>query len=98
MTPKGLVAVTWEESLVGANPLQCRSARALRTAAHWEIAPPGTIEGGDLIRLDDYTFAVGIGPRTNDAGVDQLQSILGAAVEIHRVPLPPLAIPRMYST
>ena len=94
VTPKGLVACHMGRVSRRGEPL-CNAA----ALEHYglpligEIAPPGTIEGGDLIRLDDYTFAVGIGPRTNDAGVDQLQSILGAAVEIHRVPLPPPSHP-----
>jgi N-dimethylarginine dimethylaminohydrolase len=53
-----------------------------------EITAPGTIEGGDLIWLHEKALAVGIGPRTNDEGVDQLQDIVGPDVEIHRVPLP----------
>ena len=53
-----------------------------------EITSPGTLEGGDVIRLNEYTMAVGIGPRTNHAGVDQLQALLGPNIAIHRVPLP----------
>jgi N-dimethylarginine dimethylaminohydrolase len=38
-----------------------------------EIKPPGTMEGGDLIFLDQDTLLVGIGNRTNWAGLRQLQ-------------------------
>ncbi|HIL63314.1 MAG TPA: amidinotransferase [Porticoccaceae bacterium] len=53
-----------------------------------EILAPGTIEGGDLIWLDSNSIAVGLGPRTNQAGIDQLHYIVGEAVEIQVVPLP----------
>jgi len=53
-----------------------------------EILSPGTIEGGDLIWLDEHRLAVGLGPRTNQAGIDQLQHIVGTGVEVHVVPLP----------
>jgi len=52
------------------------------------IEKPGTIEGGDLIWLDATKLAVGLGPRTNAAGIAQLQALLGPEVEVHVVPLP----------
>lgn len=53
-----------------------------------EIKAPGTIEGGDIIWLDDGALAVGQGPRTNAEGIRQLQALLGDDVEVHVVPLP----------
>jgi N-dimethylarginine dimethylaminohydrolase len=52
------------------------------------ITPPGRIEGGDVVWLDASTIAVGRGYRTNDAGIDQLKSLLGPAVDVVVVPLP----------
>ncbi|NVJ69125.1 MAG: amidinotransferase [Alphaproteobacteria bacterium] len=53
-----------------------------------EIKAPGTIEGGDIIWLDNGALAVGQGPRTNAEGIRQLQALLGGDVEVHVVPLP----------
>jgi N-dimethylarginine dimethylaminohydrolase len=52
------------------------------------IDPPGRLEGGDVVWLDEHTLAVGRGYRTNDDGIAQLRAILGAAVEVIVVPLP----------
>ncbi len=42
------------------------------------IEAPGTVEGGDTLWIDERTLAVGRGYRTNRAGIEQLQTILGA--------------------
>ena len=52
------------------------------------ICPPGRIEGGDLIWLDERTIVIGRGYRTNASGIQQLRALVGNAVEIHEVPLP----------
>jgi len=60
----------------------------------WDIAiagviePPGQLEGGDVVWLDDRTVVVGRGYRTNDEGIRQYRELLGRAVELHVVPLP----------
>ncbi|NQU87608.1 MAG: hypothetical protein HQ541_17795 [Mariniphaga sp.] len=41
-----------------------------------EILSPGTIEGGDVVWLDEYTLAVGHSYRTNEKGIEQLKQIL----------------------
>lgn len=52
------------------------------------IQAPGTLEGGDVVWLDDRTIAVGRGYRTNDAGLAQLREILGDSIdELIVVPL-----------
>ena len=53
-----------------------------------EILAPGTLEGGDFIWLSDTNAAVGLGPRTNQEGIDQLKKILGNTIELHVVKLP----------
>jgi N-dimethylarginine dimethylaminohydrolase len=53
------------------------------------IEPPGTVEGGDTLWLDERTLSVGRGYRTNDAGVDQLRAILAEqGVSVMTVELP----------
>ena len=53
------------------------------------IAPPGLLEGGDVIWLDRRTVAVGRGYRTNDEGIAQLRLLLGDSIdELIVVPLP----------
>jgi N-dimethylarginine dimethylaminohydrolase len=39
---------------------------------HARIEPPGTVEGGDTVWLDERTLLVGRGYRTNASGVEQL--------------------------
>lgn len=53
------------------------------------ITEPGTAEGGDLVWLDETTLVAGRGFRTNQAGIDQLEGILGPlGVAIHVFDLP----------
>lgn len=52
------------------------------------IGGEGTLEGGDVTWLDTETLSVGRGYRTNDEGIRQLRSILGAEVEVIEVALP----------
>lgn len=78
-----------------------KEARAAEPAAQQEelrrqawpiagsIAPPGRIEGGDLVWLDDRTIAAGEGARTNADGIRQLRALLGGSIdELIVVPLP----------
>ena len=41
-----------------------------------QINPPGSMEAGDTLWLNDQTLAVGRGFRTNQEGIDQLRAIL----------------------
>ncbi len=52
------------------------------------IEPPGRLEGGDVVWLDERTLVVGRGYRTNADGIRQLRTILGSRVEVVEVPLP----------
>ncbi len=53
------------------------------------ITAPGTLEGGDVAWLDEYTLAVGHTYRTNEEGIKQLTSLLQPlGVEVITVPLP----------
>ena len=53
-----------------------------------QIKAPGTLEGGDFIWIDNHHAAVGLGPRTNIEGINQLKEILGSEVNLHVVDLP----------
>jgi N-dimethylarginine dimethylaminohydrolase len=53
------------------------------------IHDPGTLEGGDVVRLDGETYAVGHGYRTNAEGIRQFRKLTSAFVrEVVAVPLP----------
>ena len=54
-----------------------------------KLEAPATVEGGDTIWLDERTLLVGIGYRTNEAGVDALHGLL-PDTEIHAFDLPHL--------
>jgi N-dimethylarginine dimethylaminohydrolase len=55
---------------------------------HGAVRPPGRLEGGDLVWLDDETVVVGRGYRTNDEGIRQLGTLLGPGIRVVVVPLP----------
>ena len=53
------------------------------------IELPGTIEGGDVVWIDERTVAVGEGYRTNAEGIHQFKALLGQHVDkVITVPLP----------
>jgi len=82
----------------------CAMGKALRAGepaaqeaafARWNIPvvgriePPGRLEGGDVVWLDDRTVVVGRGYRTNDEGIRQFRALLGHTIdELVVVPLP----------
>ena len=89
VTPKGMVLCTMGKPSRRSEPAAQASAfEALGIPVAGRITPPGTLEGGDLIWLDDRTLAVGLGYRTNADGIAQLRAIVGAAVDVIVVPLP----------
>ena len=54
-----------------------------------KISPPGKLEGGDIVWIDNRTIAVGVGYRSNLEGIAQLKEILSDDVdEIIPVHLP----------
>jgi N-dimethylarginine dimethylaminohydrolase len=61
---------------------------ALGVAIAGRISPPGKLEGGDLIWLDERTLAIGRGYRTNAEGIRQLRGLVGESVDVVEVPLP----------
>ena len=66
-----------------------RAAERLGVPVVGAIEPPGRLEGGDVVWLDERTVVVGRGYRTNDAGIQQYRAMLGDAIdEVIVVPLP----------
>jgi N-dimethylarginine dimethylaminohydrolase len=92
VTPDGLVLCAMGKPAREGEP--AAQGRAFAAAARpWTvvvgaIAPPGRIEGGDVVWFDDRTVAVGRGYRTNAEGIRQFAAILGPTVEVIEVPLP----------
>ena len=53
------------------------------------VREPGTLEGGDVVWLDERTAAIGHGYRTNAEGIRQFREIVaGEGCEVIEVPLP----------
>ena len=66
-----------------------RSYRDLGIPILGRIEPPGTVEGGDTLWLDERTLAIGRGYRTNADGIAQLGVILATiGVRLVEVALP----------
>ena len=54
-----------------------------------QIKSPGTLEGGDVVWIDERILAVGEGYRTNAEGINQFKSLLKNDVDkVITVPLP----------
>jgi N-dimethylarginine dimethylaminohydrolase len=63
-----------------------RWARARGIPLHGRIEPPGTVDGGDTFWLTPELLCLGRSLRTNQAGCDQLATIVGGDVRVFDVP------------
>lgn len=89
VTPRGVVLCGMgKPQREGEPPAQRTALDAWDVDVVGAIAPPGRLEGGDVVWFDRDTVAVGQGYRTNDAGIGQLRSLLGDTVQVMAVPLP----------
>jgi N-dimethylarginine dimethylaminohydrolase len=90
VTPHGIVLCRMGKAERATEPdAQRRAFESWRLPICGTITPPGSIEGGDVLWLDERTVVVGRGYRTNDAGISQFRDLLGNAVdEFIVVPLP----------
>ena len=90
VSPRGIVLSSMGKRARQAEPTA--QERAFRSfgpiAIQGRIEPPGLLEGGDVVWLDTRTLVVGRGYRTNAAGIAQLRSMFGSAIEVVDVPLP----------
>ena len=91
VSPRGVILCSMGKAARAGEPAaQARALQAMTgaPAIAGAIEPPGRLEGGDVVWLDERTIVVGRGYRTNADGIRQLRAILGAAVTLVEVPLP----------
>src|SRR5688500_16651547 len=92
VSPRGLILCSMGKPAREPEPAAQERALAAAPAPSLPICgriePPGRLEGGDVVRMDDRTIVVGRGYRTNAEGIRQLGALLGPGVEVVEVPLP----------
>ena len=92
VSPRGVIFCSMGKPAREAEPAAQERALAAAPAMPLpvcgRIVPPGRLEGGDVVWMDDRTIVVGRGYRTNAEGIRQLGALLGPGVEIVEVPLP----------
>jgi N-dimethylarginine dimethylaminohydrolase len=89
VSPRGVILCAMgKRTRASEPPAQERALGGIRVPIAGRITLPGTLEGGDLIWLDNRTVAVGRGYRTNAEGIRQLRELLGTDVDVLEVPLP----------
>jgi N-dimethylarginine dimethylaminohydrolase len=90
MTDRGAICLNMGKAARRGEPAAHREFyRQLGIPVAGEIRPPGTVEAGDMVWLDNKTLLVGRGYRTNGAGIEQLRALLGEqGVEVVAAPLP----------
>ncbi len=77
------VAIVWPEFAIITRPgaaSRCDEIIHIRSTVEqyreiYAIAPPGTVDGGDVLVIDQQVF-VGISTRTNQAGYEQVKAIV----------------------
>jgi N-dimethylarginine dimethylaminohydrolase len=91
VSPRGLILCSMGKRAREPEPAaqeRALGAAGVGLAIAGRIEAPGRLEGGDVVWIDDRTLVVGRGYRTNGAGILQLRTLLGDAVEVIEVPLP----------
>jgi len=89
VSPAGSILCAMGKAARATEPAAQRDAfDDFHVAVAGRIMPPGKLEGGDLIWLDEKTLAVGRGYRTNAEGIRQLRELVGESVDVVEVPLP----------
>ncbi|MHA2501119.1 MAG: arginine deiminase family protein, partial [Candidatus Hodarchaeales archaeon] len=91
ITPAGFVHMRMAHQVRTTEPLLiARALKELKIPQLLTIDPPGLLEGGDLVYPDEDTLMIGYGPRSNEAGANQLaKAVLGTVVStVILVPLP----------
>ncbi len=89
VTPRGLVKPHMgkpqrrAESAINGDALESLGIPVIGT-----ITGHGKLEGGDLVWLDEHTLLAGIGYRTNQDGIRQLQGFCGPEVNVIAFDLP----------
>lgn len=90
VTPRGAVLCNMGKAARSLEPAALRSAlKASGLPILGSIKGAGTVEGGDVVWLDDGTVAIADGYRTNAEGIRQFTALVGKDVkEVITVPLP----------
>ena len=88
-TPRGLVLASMGKAeRTGEPPVSADFLESQGFTILGRIEPPGKMEGGDLIWLDNTTCAVGLGYRTNEEGIRQFLDLLGPEFSVEVCVLP----------
>jgi len=89
LAPRGLVACAMGKPQRRAeSSVNLAALRAKGLPRAGAVDGVGCVEGGDVVWLDDRTFVVGHGYRTNAAGIAQVQTLLGPEVHVEVAQLP----------
>lgn len=77
MTDRGAVILSMGKTLRRAEPALHEAAYGrLGVPILGRIEAPGQVESGDCVWVDEKTFAIGRGVRTNQAGIEQMTALL----------------------
>ena len=90
ITAKGAIYFNMGKALRNGEPAAARTfleGIGIPTLGH--IKPPGTMDGGDVVWLDENTAAIGRGYRTNDEGIRQFKELVKDFIDnVIVVPMP----------
>ena len=93
ITPNGYILTRMRSSVREGESIVVEAALSkLLIPALMKTKPPATLEGGDLIFLDEETLLVGVGNRTNQRAIQQLMRVgkrSGQLRNLLAIPLPP---------
>jgi len=88
VSPRGLVACAMGKEQRRAESTENLDALSRSLPVAGRVGGQGSIEGGDAVWLDDNTFVVGHGYRTNADGILQMKALLGPSVRVEVAQLP----------
>jgi N-dimethylarginine dimethylaminohydrolase len=89
VSPAGMILCAMGKAQRSSEPgAQAQAFERIGLPIAGAIRPPGLLEGGDVVWLDERTIVVGRGYRTNDHGIRQLRDLLDARIDVVVVPLP----------
>jgi N-dimethylarginine dimethylaminohydrolase len=89
ITKKGVIYFTMGKVSRKGEPAAARKyLESIGIPTLGQIEPPGTVEGGDVLWLDEKTAAIGRSYRTNDEGIRQFAELVKGFIEVIPVPIP----------
>jgi len=91
ITPNGYILARMKAPIRrGESRVVEAALQKLSVPALMKIKPPATIEGGDLIFLDEETLIVGVGNRTNQEAIRQLARVWKRSAQLRSLLMIPL--------